>query len=453
MQLTVTGGRGLHGRLRVPGDKSISHRGLILGALAQGTSRVRGFLAAADCLATLRCVRALGVEVEEVAPSPTADEGRPYRDYQSLLPSLTLHVHGKGLEGLQEPEDVLDCGGSGTTIRLLAGLLAGRPFTSVLTGNAQLRRRPMGRVVTPLRQMGAEVLGRDEGRLPPLAIRGGGLHGLDYTLPVASAQVKSAIMLAALSADGPTTVREPGPARDHTERMLHAQGVGLRVDGYVITLEPPAGPLHPLDLDVPGDFSSAAFLIIAACLAPQSDIYLEGVGLNPTRTGLLDVLRNMGAMITWLNTRETAGEPTGDLVVQTSALRGVEVSGDLVVRMIDEFPALAVAATQAEGPTVVRDASELRVKESDRINTVVTELLKMGAQIEERADGFVVEGPTPLHGAIVESHGDHRLAMALILAGLIAEGETAVTEAECIGDSFPGFVGTLRHLGAEVMSQ
>jgi len=426
-QLIVRPGPPLRGRVSVPGDKSISHRALILGAIGEGSSRVENFLPAADCRATLRAVRALGVEVEELAPT-------------------TLIVHGRGLHGLQEPDDVLDCARSGTTIRLLAGLLAGQPFLSVLSGEAQLRRRPMARVVEPLRLMGATILGHDAGRRPPLAIRGGELRGIDYTLPVASAQVKSALLLAGLYADGPTTLHVPGPARDHTERMLAAMGTRLAIGDWGVQIEP-GGQLQALDVAVPGDLSSAAFLVVAAMLVPGSEITVEGVGVNPTRTGLLDVLQAMGADVVLHGEREVSGEPVADLVVRACELRGVEVGGGVVVRMIDEFPVLAVVATQAQGETVVRDSAELRVKETDRIATTVAELRRLGAEIEARPDGFVVHGPTRLHGAIVHSHGDHRLAMALTVAGLIATGETIVQDVDCIADSFPGFEATLAHLG------
>ncbi len=429
-RIVVQSGGPLRGRIGVPGDKSISHRALILGAIAEGTSRVENFLPAADCRATLRAVRALGIEVKE--QSPTA-----------------LIVHGRGLHGLREPDDVLDCVRSGTTLRFLAGLLAGQPFFSVLGGAAQLRRRPMGRIVEPLRRMGATILGRQGGRLPPLAIRGGGLRALDYTLPVASAQVKSALLLAGLYADGPTTLRVPGPARDHTERMLVAMGAHL--DGEIWNLEiKPAERLEPLDVTVPGDFSSAAFPLVAAVLVAGSEVVIEGVGVNPTRTGLLDVLRAMGADPAVENERLVGGEQVADLVVRASALRGTTVGGETVVRMIDEFPLLAVAATQAQGETIVRDAAELRVKETDRIAVVVAELRRLGAEIEARPDGFVVHGPTPLRGATVHSHGDHRLAMALTVAGLLAQGETVVQDVDCIADSFPGFVRTLQVVGAGV---
>ncbi len=428
-QLTVQPGGPLRGRVRVSGDKSISHRALLLGAIAEGASRVENFLPAADCLATLRAVRALGVEVEEHTPT-------------------TLIVHGRGLHGLREPDDVLDCDRSGTTMRLLSGILAGQSFTSVLTGSPQLRRRPMGRVVEPLRRMGAIVLGRDGGSFLPLALQGGNLRGMDYTLPVASAQVKSALLLAGLYADSPTTLREPGPARDHTERMLTAMGCKLQIADCRLQIEP-GERLRAIDITVPGDFSSAAFLIVAATLVPGSEITVEGVGVNPTRAGLLDVLRAMGADVMLQDERTVSNEPVADLTVRASELRGTEVGGSLVVRAIDEFPILAVAATQSRGETVVRDAAELRVKETDRIATTVQELCRLGAEIEPRPDGFIVHGQTPLRGATVRSHGDHRLAMALAVAGLIAEGETCVQDVGCIADSFPGFEAVLAGLRGE----
>jgi len=334
-------------------------------------------------------------------------------------------------------------------MRLLAGILTGQAFSSVLDGSAQLRRRPMRRITDPLRQMGASIADSD-GRAP-LYITGQPLRGIDYPLPMPSAQVKSAVLLAGLFAEGATTVREPGPARDHTERMLLAMGADLRTGDGVITLNP-GGTHHlePLNVTVPGDLSSAAFLMVAACLVAGSDIVLEGVGVNPTRTGLLDVLRTMGASVDLTDERQTGAEPVADLHVAASTLQAVEVSGPTVVRMIDEFPIFAVAATQAQGATVVRDAAELRVKETDRIARLVGELRRMGAQIEERPDGFVVEGPVRLSGSVVESHGDHRLGMALAVAGLIAKGETTVAGAECIADSFPDFPRLLAHLGADM---
>jgi 3-phosphoshikimate 1-carboxyvinyltransferase len=434
-RLIVEPGGALRGRVGVPGDKSISHRALLLGAIAGGRSRVEGFLRASDCLATLRCLRALGVEVEERSPT-------------------TLIVGGRGLHGLQEPEDVLDCARSGTTMRLLAGMLAGQPFTSLLTADAQLRRRPMGRITEPLRRMGATVLGRGDGRWPPLALHGGHLRGIDYDLPVASAQLKSALLLAGLYADGPTTLRVPGPARDHTERMLRAMGAEVRLRDWTVEIEP-GGELQALDVVVPGDLSSAAFLVVAATLLAGSELTIEGTGVNPTRTGLLDVLGEMGADIAPHHERSVSGEPVADLTVRASELHGVEVRGTIVVRAIDELPILAVAATQAHGETVLRDAAELRVKETDRIATTVQELRRLGAEIEPRPDGFVVHGPTPLHspvekGAAVDSHSDHRLAMALAVAGLVARDPIVVQHTECIADSFPGFKCTLRELGQQI---
>jgi len=431
-ELIVQPGGPLRGRVEVPGDKSISHRALLLGAIAQGASRVDNFLPSADCQATLQAVRALGIEVEENSPT-------------------SLTIQGQGLHGLREPEDVVDCVRSGTTMRLLAGILAGQPFASVLNGAEQLRRRPMARIVDPLRDMGATILGRAGGRQAPLSILGGGLKSIDYALPVASAQLKSALLLAGLYADGPTTLREPGPARDHTERMLKAMGGDLTVsDGWLHLV--PGNPLQAIDVTVPGDFSSAAFLIVAAAIVPGSEITIAGVGINPTRTGLLDVLQAMGARVQLVKERTVGGEPVADIEVRSSELRGISIGGGLVVRAIDELPVLAVAATQARGETVLRDAAELRVKETDRITTTVQELQRLGADIKARPDGFVVRGPTPLHspteGQAVRSHGDHRLAMALVVAGLAAAGESSVQGTACIADSFPGFADILGELGA-----
>jgi 3-phosphoshikimate 1-carboxyvinyltransferase len=425
--------RALQGRIRVPGDKSISHRTLLLGCLAQGTSRVDGFLPSNDCLATMGCVRALGTDVETSDPrAPTA-----------------LAIHGRGLHGLREPDEPLTCVRSGTTMRLLAGILAGQPFDTVLTGEPQLRRRPMERIARPLRRMGAAIETSDGHA--PLAIRGRSLHGYEHTLPVASAQVKSAILLAGLYADSPTVVHQPGPARDHTELMLKAMGADLTISGLSVVLKPPTTALAPLDLTVPGDVSSAVFPLVAALLSPGSAVTVEGVGVNPTRTGLLDVLNRMGAAVDVRNRHREGGEPTADVTARASTLDPVEVSGDTVVRMIDEFPLLAVAATQARGTTIVRDAAELRVKETDRIAVIAAELSSMGARIEPHSDGFVVTGPTPLQGAIVDSHGDHRIAMALAVAGLIADDQTTLQNAACIKDSFPGFVEMMQHLGATIV--
>ena len=430
MRLTVQPGTALRGRIRVPGDKSISHRALLLGALAKGASQVSGFLPSGDCLATLACLRALGVKVE--VHDPTA-----------------LTIHGRGLRGLRVPRVPLNCARSGTTMRLLAGILAGQPFESTLTGEEQLLRRPMGRIAEPLRRMGADIETVDGHA--PLTVRGRRLQGYDHVLRVASAQVKSALLLAGLYTDGPTVVRQPGPARDHTELMLAAMGAAIEVNGLDVTLSPPVS-LSPLALDVPGDVSSAAFLLVAAALVPGSNITVESVGINPTRTGLLDILSAMGAGLVVDGEHEQKSEPVADVTVRGSELRGVEVGGDTVVRMIDEFPLLAVAATQAHGTTVVRDATELRVKETDRIAAVAAGLKALGAHVEPLPEGFIVEGPTQLHGAVVDSQGDHRLAMALAVAGLIAEGQTVVENAECITDSFPGFIELMRKLGARELT-
>ena len=432
MQLIVRPGSSLRGVIRVPGDKSISHRALMLGALADGSSRVSGFLPSGDCLATLVCMRELGVGVE------THD-------------ATTLTLHGRGLHGLQRPTVDLDCVRSGTTMRLLAGILAGQAFESTLTGDEQLLYRPMERVAGPLRQMGADIETTDGHG--PLVVRGRRLRSYDHTLRVASAQVKSALLLAGLYADGPTTVHQPGPARDHTERMLAGMGATVEVNGLDVTLSPP-GSLTRLSLRIPGDISSAAFLLAAAALVAGSEVTVKDVGVNPTRTGLLDVLGAMGANLTINGEHQEGGEPVADVTVGGSDLQAVAVGGDTVVRMIDEFPLLAVAATQAEGTTVVRDAAELRVKETDRIDAVVDGLQTLGARIEPLPDGFSVEGPTALRGGVVDSRGDHRLAMALTVAGLIAEGETVIEHAECIADSFPGFVELMRRLsGARITTE
>lgn len=429
-RLRIRPGRPLHGSAVVDGDKSISHRAVLLGSLADGETHVRNFLPATDCLTSVAIVRALGAEVDVHSPTE-------------------LTIRGVGAEGWREPSAVLDCGTSGTTARLLAGLLAGQPFFSIMSGAPQLTRRPMRRVVDPLRQMGATIMGRGGDSLLPLALRGGGLYGIDYPLPVASAQVKSAILLAGLFARGETTVREPEATRDHTERMLGAMGATVARDGKVVRVSPLQAPLRPLTLNVPGDISSAAFPLVAAAIVPESDICLDNIGINPTRTGLLDVFDMMGLRLE-LGEADQAGEPVADMSARYAPLRGAQIGGSLIPRLIDEVPILAVAATQAQGATVVRDAAELRVKETDRIATTAAELRKLGASIDETPDGFVVRGPTALRGADVDSHGDHRLAMALTVAGLAASGETTVADTGCIGDSFPNFVTVLRALGADI---
>jgi 3-phosphoshikimate 1-carboxyvinyltransferase len=414
----------IQARLRVPGDKSISHRAAMLGGIAEGTTRIRNFLPANDCLATLDVVRGLGVEVE-------------YRGDEVL-------VHGRGMNGLMEPPRPLECGGSGTTMRLMSGLLAGQPFYSVLVGNAQLSRRPMDRVARPLREMGATILGREGGRLAPLSIQGGNLKAISYRPPVASAQIKSTVLLAGLFASGETTVEEPTATRDHTERMLKAMGADLKVDGSVVRVR--QSRLKAIDVNVPGDISSAAFILAAAAIVPGSRIIVEGVGVSPGRTGFLHALKRMGAEVRLHNEHESHGEPVADVEVSFASLMGISVSAEDVPGMIDELPLLAVVATQAEGITEVRGAAELRVKETDRIATTAAELTSMGAHIEPLPDGFRVHGPTPLSGARVSSQGDHRLAMSLSIAALVAKGLTTVEDTECADDSFPGFGALLRTL-------
>ncbi len=425
----------LVGEIHGPGDKSLSHRAAILAALSEGVTRIDGFLQSETTSATLNCLHRLGAEVEEG--------------------SGTVVIRGRGLRSLREPNEILFCEGSGTTMRLMAGVCGGQEFLSILDGSVALKRRPMARVTEPLRKMGATVLGRERGAFPPLAIQGGRLVGTDHTLKVASAQVKSAILLAGLFADGPTSVREPGASRDHTERMLAACGVRveqqrLQEPEHQVRIWPVTNLRLPDSIAIPGDFSSAAFLIAAGLLVSQSDLCIRSVGVNPTRTGLLDVLAAMGASIGLQNAHVESNEPVADLIVRNAQdLRGVEVKGELVPRMIDEFPILAVVATQARGETRVRDAAELRVKESDRIATMTEELRKMGARIEPSADGFAIEGPTKLRGSRVSARNDHRLAMSLAVAGLVAEGETVIEGWECVRDSYPGFEQVLQHLASQ----
>ena len=420
MKLKVSPARVLRGEVTPPGDKSISHRAAILNAIAQGKARVTNFSPGADGRATINCLRALGVTFEEQGPS-------------SLL------VFGVGDKGLSEASEVLDAANSGTTMRLMTGLLAAQPFFSVITGDASLRSRPMARVIEPLRLMGGEVWGRQGDSLPPLAIRGGPLRGIVYRLPVASAQLKSALLLAGLFAQGSSVITEPQPSRDHTERMLRAMGATVKGDGLRVNVAPLASPLTALDVQVPGDLSAAAFWLVAGAIHPQARITLRGVGVNPTRTGLLEVLESMGARVRQENQRLEGGEPVADLAVESAALRGTEIGGPLIPRVIDELPILAVAACLAQGTTVIRDAGELRVKESDRISTTVQELSRLGAEIEEKPDGMIVHGGRELRGNLCHSHGDHRLAMALGVAGLVARGETIIEGAEAVEISYPGF--------------
>jgi 3-phosphoshikimate 1-carboxyvinyltransferase len=426
----VKSGQPLRGSTTVPGDKSISHRAVMFGALAQGVTRVDGWLPAGDTLATLNSVRRLGVQIDQPTP-------------QQLV------IHGGQLHA---PSEALDLVNAGTGIRLMAGMMAGQPFASTLDGSYQLRRRPMRRILDPLRLMGADIEATGDGYCP-LHIQPAPLHGIHYHLPMASAQVKSAILLAALFANGPTTITQNDPTRDHTERMLSAFGVRIEQDGFrQITLHP-TRTLHAMDFTVPGDASSAAFLAVAACLVPNSDLTISGVNLNPTRTGLFDVLAMMGADITVTVTGTEAGDPVGTVRTRTSALKGVEVGGEMVVRMIDEFPILMVAALFAEGETIARDAQELRVKETDRLKVMTTELSKMGALVDETADGFRIRGPQKLHATTVSGHDDHRISMSLSVAALCVDQPMQVLDAACTADSFPAYAETLRGVGADIVVQ
>ncbi len=432
--LTVTPGRPLRGTLTVSGDKSITHRAIILTALADGVSSIQSYCRGEDCLNTMRAVQSLGVRIDE-----TVNE---------------LRVHGKGLWGLTEPAGPIDCGNSGTGIRLLTGLLAGQDFFTVLTGDESIRRRPMGRIVKPLREMGAAIAGRKGGELAPLAVTGSKLRGISHTSPVPSAQVKSSLLLAALFAEGTTSITEPRLSRDHTERLFHHFGVPLRREGTTVVLEgrPTVGWSGVAQLVVPGDLSAAAFFLVGAAIVPESDVTVLNVGVNPTRTGLLDALTRMGADLHILNRREAAGEPVADLRLKSSVLRGIQIGPDLIPQTIDEFPILCVAAAVAEGQTVISGAEELRVKESDRIATMAAQLRMMGAKIEEKPDGMIIHGLGTgsengrLRSGVFASHGDHRVAMSLAIAGLTADSSTVIDEGQCIDTSFPGFEHKLLEL-------
>jgi 3-phosphoshikimate 1-carboxyvinyltransferase len=425
--LTVSRSPCLKGCIAVPGDKSISHRSLLLGGLASGKSQIRHFLPGGDCLATLDCLRQMGIKVE-------------------ALDATTLTIYGRGLHGLIHPKKTLNCVRSGTSMRLLAGVLAGQTFNSELSGENQLLLRPMRRVIDPLSQMGAKIESQ-EGRAP-LKVYGQKLHGYCHELKIASAQVKSALLLAGLFAEGETSVLEPGPSRDHTERMLALMGVPIHQNGLGVIVKP-GNDLSPFSINIPGDMSSAAFPLVAGIINPGSQVTLERTGVNPTRTGLLDVLQRMGAEIEINNDHLQGCEPIADITLRGSVLKGIEVGGDTVVRMIDEFPVFMVAAALAEGRTVVHDASELRVKETDRIATAAKELQALGAHVEPLPDGFIIDGPACFKGTKVSSHGDHRLAMALAIAGLAAEGETKIDDIACSNDSYPGFVEQMKQLGAK----
>lgn len=415
----------IQGTVRVPGDKSISHRAVMFGALAEGTTTINGFLPGADCLSTISCFRRMGIQIEQLGDQ--------------------VVVQGKGWFGLEEPKEKLDVGNSGTTIRLISGILSTQPFHVVLEGDESIAKRPMRRVVGPLRQMGAKIDGRKNGEFTPLAIRGTELEGIHYESPVASAQVKSAILLAGLQAKGVTSVSEPHLSRDHTERMLEAFGVTVIRDGLTVSVEG-GQRMTGREISVPGDISSAAFLIAAVMMVPGSSLIIENVGLNPTRTGIIEVVRAMGGRIDLLNERVVNEEPVADLHVHHSELTGTVIEGDIIPRLIDEIPVIAVLATQANGKTLIRDAEELKVKETDRIATVVSELSKFGAKIIPTDDGMIIEGKTSLTGAAIDSLGDHRIGMAMAIAGLAAEGETQIANAEAINVSFPGFADLLESI-------
>ncbi len=408
-----------------PGDKSISHRAVLLNALASGSAHVSNFCEGDDRTAMLGCLRGLGVSIKRVRHT---DE-RPCTD--------CFYVRGRGPNALREPDHVLNAGNSGTTMRLVAGLLAAQPFFSVISGDRSLRSRPMDRIVRPLAKMGANIMGRGQDALAPLAIRGGSLTGIEYALPVASAQLKSALLIAGLYARGRTTVIEPAPSRDHTERMLGAMGADVHSDWPAISVE--RSDLFAMDVRVPGDTSGAAFWMVLAACHPSARLRIGRVGMNPTRTGVVDALREMGARMTLENIHEDAGEPSADVVVESSELRGIEIGGDIIPRVIDEIPVLALAASLAEGRTVIRDAHELRVKESDRIAATVEGLRRLGASVDERSDGMVIEGGAALAGAAVDGHGDHRIAMTMGVAGAIASGRTTISGAEAASVSYPRF--------------
>jgi 3-phosphoshikimate 1-carboxyvinyltransferase len=419
----------LQGAVSVPGDKSISHRALLLGAIAQGETRIGGLLVADDIAATARCLRALGVSMGE-------------------LDAPLVTVFGVGRRGLHAPEADLDCGNSGTTMRLLAGILAGQSFTARLKGDESLSRRPMDRVALPLREMGAEVKCRTKRCLPPVEVRGAALKGIHYESPIASAQVKSALLLAGLYAEGDTSVAEPFQSRDHTERMLALFGAQVETEGLKTTVR--GGELTGCAIDVPGDLSAAAFLLTAGLLVGESWVSVARVGVNPTRTGALEVLLAMHGDVAISREDVLGNEPVATVAARGSWLRGADIGAEMVPRLIDELPALCVAAAVAKGTTHIVGAQELRVKESDRLEAMATELNKMGAQVAEQPEGLIIEGVERLRGAEVSGRGDHRVAMALAVAGLVADGETVVTDAGGIATSFPGFVTTMRRLGADI---
>ena len=412
----------LNGSITVPGDKSISHRAVMLGALAEGTTHIKGFLPGADCISTINCFRSMGIEIQSNGD--------------------IIEVHGKGLYGLKQPEKMLYTGNSGTTTRLLCGILSGQNFDSSVTGDASICRRPMKRVTEPLSEMGAKI----DGEYCPLFIKGSKLHGMEYNMKVASAQVKTAIILAALYADGETIIHETEKSRDHTERMLSAMGADISVNGTAIRVAP-AKKLYSQDICVPGDISSAAFFMTAAAIMPDSCVRIKNAGINPTRTGIIDVFKSMGANISIENVRTESGEETADIVVSSSSLKGTVIEGELIPRLIDELPIIAVAAVFAEGTTVIKDAEELKVKESNRISAIVGEFSKCGADITETADGMIIKGGKPIVGADFVTRGDHRMAMSLAVLAQLADGKSTIDDADCISVSYPNFLDDFYGLG------
>lgn len=422
MKFTRTSG--LKGEVTVPGDKSISHRAIMFGSLAEGTTIVENFLKGADCLSTIDCFRRLGISIEETGQQ--------------------IRIQGKGLHGLAKPEGILDTGNSGTTTRLISGILSGQSFETTLTGDASIQKRPMGRIIEPLSQMGASIESVKGNGCAPLRIQGRPLHGIHYTTKVASAQVKSAILLAGLYADAPTSVTEPALSRNHSELMLNYFGAEIQSSGTTATIHPNP-KLQGQKVCVPGDISSAAYFIAAGCITPNSELLIRNVGTNPTRDGMLKVMEMMGADLTLFPNKEQTGEPTADLLVKTSSLKGCTIEGTIIPTLIDELPMIAVMACFAEGTTVIKDAAELKVKESNRIDVMVKNLSAMGAHITGTDDGMIIEGGYPLHGAVIDSHLDHRIAMSFAIAGLNADGETDIQGAECVNISYPEFYQDLRN--------
>ena len=415
----------LKGEIQVPGDKSISHRAVMLGSLAKGTTRITGFLQGADCLSTISCFEKMGVSIEN-----TGD---------------TVLVHGRGMRGLEKPEGVLDCGNSGTTMRLISGILSAQDFDVTLTGDASIQKRPMKRIMDPISRMGASIKSLPGNGCAPLYIQGRPLTGIHYASPVASAQVKSSVLLAGLYAEGETAVTEPSLSRDHTERMLGLFGADIASEGTTARITP-ARELFAADIQVPGDISSAAYFIAAGLIVPGSQILIKNVGINPTRAGILEVCRKMGGDIRMLNRNEGRGEPTADLLVTHSSLKGTVIEGDIIPTLIDELPVIAAMACFAEGETIIRDASELKVKESNRIAVMAQNLTAMGAQVQETDDGLRILGGRPLHGAVIDSHDDHRIAMTFAVAALCSQGETKIQGRECVNISYPAFYKDLGSL-------